>query len=254
MTSVPASSRTGDLNSADCIFVAGAGGAIGRRLVALLKLQGCRVVGTTRSPEKTNAVRTLGAEPVVVDVFDADALLAAVVRARPAVIIHQLTDLPPGLDPARMPEALLRNARLREEGTRNLVAAALTAGVSRFIAQSIAFAYAPGPLPHKESDPLNIANEGVQGVSARAVASLEQQVLGADFESVILRYGRFYGPGTGSDGKGRRAPVHVDAAAKAAQLAIGAGSGVYNIAEDDGEVDIARARAELGWSPAFRLD
>ena len=251
---VSASSRAGVLDSVECIFVAGAGGAVGRRLVALLKREGYRVFGTTRSPEKTETVRVLGAEPVVVDVFDADALLTAVIQVRPAVIIHQLTDLPPGLDPARMPAALLRNARLREEGTRNLVSAGLRAGVRRFIAQSIAFAYALGPLPHKESDPLNIDAEGVQGVSARAVASLEQQVLGADFEGVILRYGRFYGPGTGSDGMGRRAPVHVDAAAKAAQLAIGAGSGIYNIAEDDGEVDITRARAELGWTPAFRLD
>ena len=167
---VSASSRAGVLDSVECIFVAGAGGAVGRRLVALLKREGYRVFGTTRSPEKTETVRVLGAEPVVVDVFDADALLTAVIQVRPAVIIHQLTDLPPGLDPARMPAALLRNARLREEGTRNLVAAALRAGVRRFIAQSIAFAYALGPLPHKESDPLNIDAEGVQGVSARAVA------------------------------------------------------------------------------------
>lgn len=246
------------MNPVECVFLAGAGGVVGRRLVPLLKAEAYRVVGTTRSRDRTDALQALGAEPVVVDVFDGDALLAAMHRARPEFVIHQLTDLPPGLDPARMPEALVRNARLRDEGTRNLVAAALAAGARRFIAQSIAFAYAPGTMPHKESDPLNIDGDGspgasAGGITARAVASLEAQVLGADLEGVILRYGRFYGPGTGSDGTGRRAPVHVDAAAKAAQLAIRFGSGIYNIAEDDGEVDITRARADLGWTPAFRL-
>jgi nucleoside-diphosphate-sugar epimerase len=222
--------------------------------VPLLAADGWRVVGTTRSAEKADALRGLGVEPVVVDVFDAAGLRAAVAQARPSLVIHQLTDLPPGLDPARMGEALVRNARVREEGTRNLVAAALEAGARRLIAQSVAFAYAPGSLPHHEDDPLNVAAEGPAGVSARGVASLERQVLDAALLGVVLRYGRLYGPGTGFDKPSGAAPVHVDAAAKAAQLAISKGEGgIYNIAEDDGAVSNEKAKRALGWQADWRM-
>lgn len=238
---------------ADCVFLAGASGAIGRRLAPLLIADGWRVVGTTRSPGKTELLRALGVEPVVVDVFDAEALSAAVAAARPSVVVHQLTDLPPALDPARMGDALGRNARLRNEGTRNLVAAALAAGARRLVAQSLAFAYAPGPEPHAEDDPLNVADQGAAGVTARGVASLEQQVLGAGIAGLVLRYGRLYGPGTGFETNDKPAPLHVDAAARAAQLAVSKGApGVYNIAEDDGAVSSERAKRELGWSADWR--
>src|ERR1700744_3259981 len=138
------------------VFVAGATGVIGRRLVPLLVADGWRVVGTTRSPEKAGLVSDLGAVPAIVDVFDAEALATAVVATAPAIVIHQLTDLPAGLDPAKMVKATARNARIRDEGTRNLVAAAAQAGVSRLIAQSVAFAYAEGPLPYGEDAPLAI--------------------------------------------------------------------------------------------------
>ena len=238
---------------ADCVFLAGATGAIGRRLAPLLVADGWRVVGATRSIERSDALRGLGVEPVVVDVFDADGLRAAVVAARPHLVIHQLTDLPPALDPARMGEALVRNARIREEGTRNLVAAALQAGAQRLIAQSVAFAYAPGPLPHGEDDPLNVAADGAAGVSARGVASLERQVLDAALAGVVLRYGRLYGPGTGFDKPGGAGPIHVDAAARAAQLAASTGgAGLYNCAEDDGAVSSEKAKQALGWSADWR--
>jgi nucleoside-diphosphate-sugar epimerase len=203
-------------------------------------------------------LRELGVEPVIVDVFDAEGFRAAVAAARPSVVIHQLTDLPPGLDPARMGEALLRNARVRDEGTRNLVAAALQAGAQRLIAQSVAFAYAPGPIPHGEDDPLNVTAEGPAGVSARGVASLEGQVLKPSGKSgltgVVLRYGRLYGPGTGFDAPGGAAPLHVDAAARAAQLAVSQGaSGVYNFAEDDGAVSSEKAKRTLGWRADWRV-
>src|SRR5215468_5555889 len=107
------------------VFVAGASGAIGRPLLEQLSGAGHDVVGTTRSHEKAEGLRALGAEPVVVDVFDAAVLARAVAAARPQIVIHQLTDLPAGVEPAKMAEALPRNARIREEGTRNLVAAAL---------------------------------------------------------------------------------------------------------------------------------
>lgn len=235
------------------IFVAGASGAIGRRLVPLLVADGWRVVGMTRSATKGLLLKELGATPVVVDVYDAPGLGRAIHAARASVVVHQLTDLPPGLDPTRMEEAAPRNARIREEGTRNLIAAALAAGVGRFVAQSIAFAYAEGRLPHGEQDKLNTDAEGRAGVSARGVASLERQVLEAPLEGLVLRYGRLYGPGTGVEVPAGLARLHVDAAAKAAALAVTRGRpGVYNIAEDDGEVSSEKARQELGWNADWR--
>lgn len=231
------------------IFIAGAGGVIGRRLCRMLIEEGWPVVGATRSPEKSPILRELGAEPVIVDVFDEAALRAAVRDARPDVVIHQLTDLPPALDPARMAGALVRNARLRDIGTRNLIAAAAAAGAGRMIAQSIAFAYAPGPLPYREEAPLNLADP-VFGETARGVASLERQVLAGPFVGIVLRYGKLYGPGTGFDSPPSGGPLHVDGAADAARKAVTRGkAGIYNIAEDDGTVAIDRAAAELGWKP-----
>lgn len=237
------------------IFVAGASGVIGRRLCPLLLSDGWRVIGSTRSPEKAAALRAIGVEPVVVDVFDAAALHRALADARPEVVIHQLTDLPAGLDPTKMAEALGRNARIREIGTHHLVAAAAAAGVGRMIAQSIAFAYAPGPLPFDESSTLNIAApEHARRLTARAVASLEQQVLAGPFVGIVLRYGRFYGPGTGFEEPARGTPVHVDAAADATRRAVTRGSaGIYNVAEEDGVVSSAKAARELGWDPSFRV-
>src|SRR5215470_12674747 len=118
------------------IFLAGATGAVGKRLVPLLRKAGHHVVGTTRSSAKGDALRAAGVEAVVV-VFDAPALARAVAAARPEVVIHQLTDLPPALDPGRMAEAGPRNARVRSEGTENLVRAALASGARRLVAQSI---------------------------------------------------------------------------------------------------------------------
>ena len=136
------------------IFLAGATGAVGRRMLPLLRAAGYEVTGTTRVASKAEELRAAGIIPAVVDVFDAAALKAAVAAARPEVIVHQLTDLPHGLKAELMAEGLVRNARLRIEGTRNLVAAALGGGARRFIAQSIAFVYAPGREPHDEGDPL----------------------------------------------------------------------------------------------------
>lgn len=236
------------------IFIAGASGAIGKPLCLLLVNDGWEVIGTTRSPEKAEALRAIGAHPVIVDVFDAEQLRATLAEARPEVVVHQLTDLPPGLDPARMEEAAPRNARIRDEGTRNLVAAASAAGVQRMVAQSIAFAYAPGPLPLREEAPLNVDAPDRAGTSARGVASLEQQVLGASFTGLVLRNGRLYGPGTGFDAPSGAAPVHVHAAADAARRAATRGAaGIYNVAEDDGTVSIDRATRELGWDPRFRM-
>ncbi len=235
------------------VFVAGAGGAIGRRLCPLLVRDGWSVTGTTRSAEKASALRAMGVTPVIVDVFDEKALLDIVCAAQPDVVVHQLTDLPPALDPTKMAEALIRNARLREIGTRHLVAAAVAAGARRMVAQSLAFVYAPGPTPYREDAPLNLDDPDF-GLSARAVASLEQQVLSAPFEAIVLRYGKLYGPGTGFDKPSSGGPLHVDAAADAARRAVIRGeAGIYNIAEDDGTVSIDKARAALGWNADFRI-
>ncbi|MCC7410414.1 MAG: NAD(P)-dependent oxidoreductase [Gammaproteobacteria bacterium] len=235
------------------VFVAGASGAIGRRLCRLLVDDGWSVIGTTRSPEKAPMLRDIGVEPVIVDVFDEPLLLDIVRKAKPAIVVHQLTDLPPALDPAKLAEALVRNARLREIGTRNLVAAATAAGVTRMVAQSLAFVYAPGPLPYREEAPLNL-HDPAYGETARAVASLEQQVLAAPLTGIVLRYGKLYGPGTGFDRPPSDGPLHVDDAADAARRALTRGdTGIYNIAQDDGTVCIKKAADALGWIPGFRL-
>jgi nucleoside-diphosphate-sugar epimerase len=238
---------------ANRVFVAGASGVIGLPLCRLLVQEGWEVSGMTRSRGKVASLSALGVLPVLVDVFDAQALRAALLEAQPEVVVHQLTDLPDGLDPAQMADASMRNARIREVGTRHLLAAALDARARRFIAQSMAFAYAPQRLPYAEDSPLNVAAPGRAGITARAVASLERQVLEAPLEGIVLRFGRLYGPGTGFDNPPQGGPLHVEAAADAARRAMTRGRrGIYNIAESDGAVDSRRAVRELQWSADFR--
>ena len=236
------------------VFLAGAAGAIGRRLVPLLLRAGHEVTGTTRSAATASELARAGVVPAVLDVFDAPALIAAVSAAKPAVIIHQLTDLPRQFDEARIVASYAKNARIRSEGTRNLIAAAQAAAARRFIVQSIAFAYAAGREPHPETDPLNLADP-VRAVTVKGAVDMEQQVLSASgLDAIVLRYGLLYGPGTWREASsGQRPALHVDAAAHAALLAITRGAaGVYNIADDDGAVSIAKARTELGFDPRFR--
>lgn len=236
------------------IFFAGASGAIGRRLTPLLIATGHDVTGMTRSSESARVLEAAGIHAVVVDVFDAAVLREVVVKARPEVIIHQLTDLPRVIeDEAQLAAAYPRNARIRIEGTRNLIAAATAASARRFIVQSVAFAYAPGNEPHGEGDPLDVAN-GPRAVTVRAAANMEQQVLASGLEAIVLRYAFFYGPGTWHDGPARKPAVHIDAAAQATSQAVSRGRpGIYNVADDDAIVSAVKARAELGFDPGFRL-
>ena len=236
------------------IFVAGAAGAIGTALVPLLIEAGYAVYGSTRRADRASALEDRGVMPVVVDVFDAEALRAALVRIAPGAVIHQLTDLPPDLAPKLMAEAVHRNARVRTEGTRNLVAAALAAGAKRLVAQSIAWAYAPGPTPHTEEHPLDLDAEGSRRVTVDGVAALEQSVLGAvGITGTVLRYGLLYGPGTANAEAKGTSPVHVEAAAWAAVLALRhAQGGVFNIAERSPDVSSEKAKRELGWHPSLR--
>lgn len=237
------------------VLVAGASGVIGQRLLPLLRQDGHQVVATTRSPTKAEALRTLGATPVVVDVFDKGALQRAVIAAKPDVIIHQLTDLPEVLDPAKMDAVLESNARLRRDGTRNLMDAAQAAGVKRVIAQSIAWVYAAGAGPRTESDPLNTA-EGPWAVTVGGVMALEHAVLNTPgVDGLVLRYGRLYGPGTWTPTPSGTSPLHVDAAAQAARLAVSRGEpGIYNVAEDDGTLRTEKARRAFGFDPGFRME
>jgi nucleoside-diphosphate-sugar epimerase len=235
------------------VFLAGASGVIGLRLLPLLVKAGHRVTGMTRSREMADAIRAQGAEAAVVDAFDMAALKDAMQMAAPHVVIHQLTDLSLFDDKTMRAEALERNARIREEGTVNLVAAALLSGARRFIAQSISFVYAPGQKPHRESDPLNFENPMVKR-SSEGVAALEREVTQTPgIEGIVLRYGWFYGPGTGAEQPRFPGSIHVDAAAQAALLAVDRGRpGIYNVAEDDGDVDSSKARTEFGFDPGFR--
>jgi nucleoside-diphosphate-sugar epimerase len=235
------------------ILLAGATGVIGRRLMPLLCDAGHQVVGMTRSESKAQAFH--GAEMVAADIFDAAAITRVVASIRPDIVIHQLTDLSGLADPATAADAIRRNARIRTEGTRNLVAAALAANVRHMIAQSIAWAYAPGPLPHAEDDALDVEAGEPRSITVRGVAALEEAVLNSPpMKGTVLRYGQLYGPGTGRDRPTGSAPLHVDAAAHAALQAVARGeAGIFNIAEPSLEVLTEKATSRLGWRDDLRL-
>jgi nucleoside-diphosphate-sugar epimerase len=234
------------------VFVAGAAGVIGLPLLRTLRAAGHDVTGTTRSPGKTAMIEAQGARAVVVDVYDPAALAYAMLAAKPDVLINQLTDLPDDRDPAKIAASRSSNARIRTEGSANLMAAARAAGVKRAIGQSIAFVYAPGQGPLPETHPLD--DSEAHRVTVDGVRALERQTLETPgVAGVVLRYGRLYGPGTWFDKPGGPGPLTCGAAAHAALLAVTRGApGIYNIAEDDGALALDKARRELGFDPAFR--
>ena len=197
---------------------------------------------------------SVGAWPVIVDVFDQSKLEMEMESIRPSVVMHLLTDLARPVNNAFTIEAITANARIREEGTRNLIAAARASGVQRIIAQSIAWVYAEGPLPHTEQDPLDSSAEGARAISVSGVVALETQVLNTpSIDGVVLRNGRFYGPDTGAD-RADAPAVHVDAAAHAALLALERVDwGIFNIADDNALVSTESAKRVLGWDPSFRM-
>ena len=239
------------------IFIAGASGAIGRRLVPQLLAAGYEVHGMSRSRERAAELTHLGAHAVQADVYDRDALLRAVGEARPDTVMHQLTDLPQSLDAGLSEAVLASNARVRREGGRNLVDAALAAGATCFIAQSLAWVYAaaaPDHGPHTEEDLLDTQAAGSASLTVAGVVALEDLTLRTPrLRGVVLRYGMLYGPGTWSSAASGNVPVHVDAAARAALLALqSSASGVFNIAEERGLISAAKARRELGWRADYR--
>jgi uncharacterized protein YbjT (DUF2867 family) len=190
------------------IFLAGATGVIGIRLLPLLVDEGHTIAGMTRSPQNIDRLRALGAEPVVCDVFDAVALTEAVTAFAADAVVHQLTDLPDRVD--QLADFAARNDRMRTEGTRNLVAAARAAEAGHLLAQSIAW------TPSGRAD---------------AVEEHERQVL--DAGGVVVRYGQLYGPGTFYEDTIPPHPrIHVDEAARGTPPLIQAPSGVVVLAED----------------------
>jgi len=191
------------------VFLAGASGVMGLRLVPLLVAAGHDVAAMTRTQAKVERLRGLGAEPVVCDVFDLDAVSQAVSGFGPDVVVHQLTDLPD--DPARIPELAGANARMRRQGTHNLLVAANAAGAARFVAQSVAW-----PIP---------------GDGGAAVKEHEHAVL--DAGGVVIRYGQLYGPGTYYEAELPSPPrVQVDDAARRTLPALDHPSGVLIVTDD----------------------
>jgi nucleoside-diphosphate-sugar epimerase len=261
------------------IFLAGASGTLGRRLLPQLVARGHQVVGATRSTARAAELQQLGAEPAVLDPLDARAVREAVVHARPDVVVHQLTALA-GLGMSRnFDRAFAETNRLRTEGTDHLIAAARAAGARRLVWQSFAgwpYAREGGPVK-TEDDPLDREPPADARETLAAIRHLEAAVLGADgLEGVVLRYGGFYGPTTSIDEGGehielirkRRFPiagdgagmwsfVHIDDAAAATVAAIEGGApGIYNVVDDDPAATnewLPTLAAAIGAKPPRRL-
>jgi nucleoside-diphosphate-sugar epimerase len=233
------------------VFLAGATGVIGRRLAPLLVNQGHEVTCLVRRDTDADAMRAMGADAAIADVFDAEALAGAVKSAAPEVVMHQLTDLRAG--------SLAANADIRRTGTRNLVNAALAAGARRIVAQSIAWVYRGGEEPATEHTPLDLDADEPRRTTVSGVAALEEAVRELP-ERVVLRNGLLYGPGTWYAPEGLMADrahrgelvatadvasfLHVEDAAAAAAAALDWPSGVVNICDDE-------PAAGHEWVPAF---
>lgn len=247
------------------IFVAGGTGVIGRPLITKLLANGHAVVALTRSPEQAPALMERGIEPAIADVFDKDAVKAAVSRAQPEVVIEQLTALPRTYTRESMTAAAPFNTRIRLEGGANVLEAAEAAGVRRYLRQSIAFWAVPGPGLAVEETPLAFDASPAVAADARIVTELEGRLLGSSaLEGIAMRYGFFYGPGTWfnpdgdvarqvrqqefpivGNGEGVWSWLHIEDAAIATVAAAEQGNpGIYLIVND-------RPLPVREWLPAF---
>jgi nucleoside-diphosphate-sugar epimerase len=259
------------------VFIAGASGAIGRRLIPMLVQRGHEVVGTTRGD--LDKVRALGAEPVIMDGLDPQSVSNAVGKATPDVVVHELTAISGSSDLKHFDRMFAMTNRLRVEGTRNLLAAARAAGATRFVVQGFTGwnnERTGGPVK-SETDPLDPEPAAGSEQSMAAFRELESTVEAAkDVKGIVLRYGLFYGPGTSLARGGeqidliakRRFPIvgggtgvwsfiHIDDAAEATVRAIESDvTGIFNIVDDDpapvAEVVPVLARA-LGAKPPWRV-
>jgi len=230
------------------VFVAGASGALGSRLVPQLINAGHQVIGTHHSPSSAELLRTLGAKPVLLDLLDAPAVRKAVVESEPEAIVHQATALANAKFSRKLDKTFLKTNQLRTKGTDALLAAAREAGVRRFAAQSFAsyrYVRAGGPIK-TEADPLDPTPPPNTQQSFAAMAYLDRAV--TDFGGIALRYGGFYGdPKDGwaelvrkrwfpiiGDGGGMISWIHLEDAAAATVLALEhEGPAIYNIVDDD---------------------
>jgi 2-alkyl-3-oxoalkanoate reductase len=235
------------------IFVAGATGAIGRPLIKSLTLAGHTTFGMVRSQSSSASLSSSGAEPVIADALNAASVSAAVAKVRPDVIINELTSLPKHYTPTEMQAATERDARVRLEGNKNLIAAAQQTRVRRLLVQSTGFWYAPGERLADESESFAYDASPAVAAGVRRYAELEAMTLGrTEFEGVALRYGFFYGPGTwfmpdgdmGEQARQQQLPiigcgqgvwswVHIDDAAAATVRALDGAPGAYNIVDDN---------------------
>jgi nucleoside-diphosphate-sugar epimerase len=239
------------------VFVAGATGALGQRLVPQLVARGHEVIGMTQTPSKQDLLRVLGARPVVADALDADAVARAVAEAEPDVIVHQLTALK-AIDFRHIDRSFALTNRLRTEGTDHLLAAGRAVGVRRVVAQSFTgwpFARTGGPVKTEE-DPLDPHPPSALKATLDAIRHVERAVTAIDWgDGVVLRYGGFYGPGTNlssdptaemadvvrkrkfplvGDGAGVWSFIHIDDAAAATVAAVEHGeTGIYQVVDDE---------------------
>ena len=247
------------------VFVAGGTGVIGRPLLAELQAKGHEIVALTRSADGAEALEKQGIEPAIADVFDTAAVKAVVSRAKPEVVIEQLTALPKTYTAESMRAAGPLNTRIRLEGGANVLAAAQAVGVRRFLRQSIAFWAVPGPGLADEQTPLALDASLAVAADARVITELEHRLLGIpDIEGIALRYGFFYGPGTWfnpdgdvarqvreqqfpivGSGEGVWSWLHIEDAAIATVAAAEQGNpGIYLIVND-------QPLAVREWLPAF---
>lgn len=239
------------------VFVAGATGALGRQLVPMLVGNGHEVVGMTRTQSKRALLETMGAQPVVADALDPEAVGRVISEAQPEVIVHQLTAIPPSVNMRRLERDFALTNRLRIEGTDNLLSAGRAAGVRRFVAQSYASHFArSGGAIKTEDDPHDPDPPASARTSVEAIDYLERAVTNAGWaEGLVLRYGGFYGPGTSFDVKPptelvqmirkRRFPIvgggdglwsfiHIEDAAAATMNAVDHGApGIYHVVDDN---------------------
>jgi len=248
------------------VFVAGATGVIGRPLVTRLLEAGHELIGSTRSAENAEGLRELGVTPAVLDARDTDALKAAVVEARPDLVINQLTNLPDKIDYRKLEKTFRTTNELRGTVGPALAGAAAEAGARRLIAQSVCFFYAStGKRAHTEDDPLlELPPEVPMSRGSVALQSLERSAVETPgLDGVVLRYGYLYGPGVHSapggfeldevrrrrypivgEGTGIFSLVHVDDAVSATAAAIERGAGIYNVCDDE-------PAPQAEWLPAY---
>jgi 2-alkyl-3-oxoalkanoate reductase len=248
------------------VLVAGATGAIGRPLVAALNAHGHAVAGLTRDPNNADLLSRLGAQPLLADVLDRDATAAAVLDARPDVVVEQLTALPRSYTPEAMRAALAATRAVRTVGGDNVYAAAVAAGARRYVAQSGCYYYRPGDGLADESEPWVEHGSPMVDGGVGALTAVEQRTLrpNGPLAGVALRYGFFYGPGTWFHPDGDVAAqlragqypvlgtnaglwpfVHIDDAVAATVAAVESDvAGAFNIC-DDAPIPLGR------WLPAF---